>query len=156
MTVPLSIIKAIFKVVTFKLRFPRHYCNKTIKMDDGSEFRTFRHMHLTAHDSDSTGSIFIVHFKFKRFSHKTNVRLSRIPILMIAGFPGFRDKLWMIDHDTDYWQGIYQFASGEAIDGYRQSFVLHIMNKRAQSDSITYQIIRNQEIDNYLEARFVT
>jgi hypothetical protein len=77
--------------------------------------------------------------------------LSRIPILLIAGFPGFRDKFWMIDWKTDYWQGIYQWKNLEAIENYKKSFVLGMMNKRAVDDSISYNIIKDRNIDDYLK-----
>jgi hypothetical protein len=122
-------------------------------MDDGLEFKIFRHMSLKSDKPSETGSIFIVRFKFKKFTHKTNIRMSRIPILLIAGFPGFRDKLWMIDWKTDYWQGIYQWNDGETIEKYKQSFVLGIMNKRAIHETISYTIIPDKSIDDYFKNR---
>ena len=104
-------------------------------MDDGLEFKIFRHMHLKSNSQNKIGSILIVRFKFKKYGHKTNIKLSRIPILMIAGFPGFRDKIWMIDWKKDYWQGIYQWKDVEAIEKYKKSFVLCIMNKRSIRDT---------------------
>ena len=84
-----------------------------------------------------------------------NIRLSRIPILLIAGFPGFRDKLWMIDWKTDYWQGIYQWKNIKAIENYKKSFVLRMMNKRAIEKSISYEVIENRDIDDYLQSRLL-
>ncbi len=121
-------------------------------MDDGLEFKIFRHMHLESKDQSEIGSIFIVRFKFKKFSHKTNVRMSRIPILLIAGFPGFRDKLWMIDWKTDYWQGIYQWKDVETIENYKKSFVLGIMNKRSINATISYHVINDKNIDDYIQS----
>lgn len=121
-------------------------------MDDGLEFKIFRHMHLESKDQSEIGSIFIVRFKFKKFSHKTNVRMSRIPILLIAGFPGFRDKLWMIDWKTDYWQGIYQWKDVETIENYKKSFVLGIMNKRSINATISYRVINDKNIDDYIQS----
>lgn len=121
-------------------------------MDDGLEFKIFRHMHLESKDQSEIGSIFIVRFKFKKFSHNTNVRMSRIPILLIAGFPGFRDKLWMIDWKTDYWQGIYQWKDVETIENYKKSFVLGIMNKRSINATISYHVINDKNIDDYIQS----
>ena len=121
-------------------------------MDDGLEFKIFRHMRLESKDQSEIGSIFIVRFKFKKFSHKTNVRMSRIPILLIAGFPGFRDKLWMIDWKTDYWQCIYQWKDVETIENYKKSFVLGIMNKRSINATISYRVINDKNIDDYIQS----
>lgn len=79
------------------------------------------------------------------------MRLSRIPILLIAGFPGFRHKLWMIDWDTDYWQGVYQFKDAETIQKYKKSFVLGLMNKRSMDNTTTYKIIPNKHINEYIQ-----
>lgn len=153
MTIIFSIIKSIYNLIIFRLHFPPKYQNKIVRMDDGLEFKIFRHMSLKSDNRSEAGSIFIVRFKFKKFGHKTNIRMSRIPILLIAGFPGFRDKLWMIDWKTDYWQGIYQWKDVETIEKYKQSFVLGIMNKRSIHDTIAYTIIPDKSIDDYFRNR---
>ena len=155
MTVLSSISRAIYYLITSKLQFPSTYTNKIVRTDDGKEFKIFRHMHLKSSNRSENGSIFMVRFKFKKFSHNTNIRLSRIPILLIAGFPGFRDKLWMIDWKTDYWQGLYQWENVEAIEEYKKSFVLGMMNKRTTNKSISYEIIKDKNIDDYIQSRIL-
>jgi len=155
MTALSSIIRAIYYLIISKLQFPSTYTNKIVRTDDGKEFKIFRHMHLKSSGQSENPSIFIVRFRFKKFSHNTNIRLSRIPIPLIAGFPGFRDKLWMIDWNTDYWQGIYQWKNIEAIENYKKSFVLGMMNKRAIDKSISYEIIKDEKIDDYLQSRIL-
>jgi hypothetical protein len=150
MTVLISIIRSIFYILFLRLRFPKTYLDKEIKMEDGLKFKIFRHMNLKVKNDSANKSIFIVRFKFKKFSHKANIRLSRIPIMLIAGFPGFRDKLWMIDYETDYWQGLYQLATEESIRKYQNSFVLGLMNKRSDESTLEYKIIPNKNIEQYL------
>ena len=152
MIVVSSILRAIYYFIISKIHFPSNYKNKIVRMEDGIEFKIFRHMSIKSDNRSETGSILIVRFKFKKFSHKANIRLSRIPILLIAGFPGFRDKLWMIDWKTDYWQGIYYWESVEAIEKYKKSFVLGMMNKRAIDDSISYDIVKDRNINDYLQS----
>ena len=115
-----SIIRAIYYLFISKLHFPTNYNNKVVRAEDGKEFTIFRHMHLKSSGQPEAGSIFIVRFRFKKFSHSTNIRLSRIPILLIAGFPGFSDKLWMIDWKSGYWQGVYQWENLKAIEKYKK------------------------------------
>lgn len=155
MTALSSIIRAIYYLIISKLQFPSNYKNKVVRAEDGKEFTIFRHMHLKSSGQPEVGSIFIVRFKFKKFSHNTNIRLSRIPILLIAGFPGFRHKLWMIDWKSGYWQGLYQWENLKAIEKYKKSFVLGMMNKRAVDNSISYEIIKDKNIDDYLKSRMV-
>ncbi len=121
-------------------------------MKDGTKFLIFRHMNLKNNLQSKTGSILIIRFKFKRFGHKMNIRMSKIPILAIAGFPGFRDKLWMIDWKTGYWQGIYQMDDVDAIEEYKKSFVLRMMNKRSISETISYRMIPDKNINDYLQS----
>lgn len=150
-----SIIKSVFYLITFKLQFPKTYQNKIVRMNDGIEFKIFRHMHLKSTYLSEVGSILIVRFKFKKFSHKTNIKMSRIPILLIAGSHGFRDKVWMIDWRTGFWQGVYLWKDGEAIENYKKSFVLGIMNKRSIDDTIQYNIVPNKNIDDYLQSKML-
>jgi hypothetical protein len=74
---------------------------------------------------------------------------------MIAGFPRFRDKIWMIDHETDYWQGVYQFRNAEAIEQYKKSFVLSVMNKRAIRETLSYHMIQDKNLDDYIRSLLV-
>ena len=57
----------------------------------------------------------------------------------------------MIDWKTDYWQGLYQWEDVNAIEKYKKSFVLGIMNKRSIDQTISYHVIPNQNIDEYLQ-----
>ena len=151
MTVLISIIRSMFYIFFLRLRFPKTYIEQEIEMEDGLRFKIFRHMNLKVKYESSNKSIFLVRFKFKKFSHKANIRLSRIPIMLIAGFPGFRDKLWMIDYETDYWQGLYQWETEESIKKYQKSFVLGLMNKRSDDSTLEYKIILKKDIREYLD-----
>lgn len=151
MTVLISIIRSIYYVFFLRLSFPKTYIEQEINMEDGLKFKIFRHMKLKVKNESSNKSIFIVRFKFNKFSHKANIRLSKIPIMLIAGFPGFRDKLWMIDYETGYWQGLYQWETVDAIKKYEKSFVLGMMNKRSDDSTIEYKIILKKDIKEYLD-----
>ena len=151
MTVLISIIRAMFYIFFLRLSFPKTYIEQEIQMEDGLRFKIFRHLKLKVKGGSSNKSIFIVRFKFKKFSHKANIRLSRIPIMLIAGFPGFRDKLWMIDYKTGFWQGLYQWETEESIKKYQKSFVLWLMNNRSDESTLGYKIILRKDIRDYLE-----
>ena len=144
MTVLISIIRSMFYIFFLRLSFPKTYIGQEIHMEDGLRFKIFRHMKLKVNDGSSDKSIFIVRFKFKKFSHKANIRLSRIPIMLI-------DKLWMIDYKTGYWQGLYQWEMVESIKKYQNSFVLGLMNKRSDENTIEYKIILKKDIREYLD-----
>jgi hypothetical protein len=154
MSVLTSIMRTIYHGVTGKLIFPKKYIGKPVEMEDGRKFTIFRHMKVKRKKMDSNGAIFIIRFKFKSSNHKSNIRKSRIPIPMIAGSPGFRDKLWMIDWETGYWQGMYQFDNVAAIEQYKKSFVLGLMNKRADMSTLSYRTLPDTDIEEYLKTVF--
>ena len=151
MTVLISILRSMFYIFIQRLRFPKTYIDQELEMEDGQKFKIVRHMNLKVRYESSNKSIFLVRFKFKKFSHKANIRLSRIPIALIAGFPGFLDKLWMIDYKTGYWQGLYQWETEESIKKYQKSFVLGLMNKRSDNSTLKYNIILKKDIREYLD-----
>lgn len=148
-----DIIKSTLNFLSAKLTFPDTYNGKTIKMDDGKTFKVFRYMKLKHSKDNSNKSVYVVRFKFSKFSNKKNIKLSRIPMFLIAGFSGFRKKIWMIDYKENYWQGAYEWNNVEAISKYRKSTVLGIMNKRAIAESVTETIVENTTLSAYLEKR---
>lgn len=145
-----SILRTIFYGATGKLRFPKEYVGKPVEMEDGSRFTIFRHMKVNRKMMDGNIAVFIVRFKFKNSDHKSNIKKSRIPIPMIAGTPGFRDKLWMIDWENGFWQGMYEFDDVATIEQYKKSFVLGLMNKRADQSTLSYRILLNKGLEEYL------
>lgn len=150
-----SIFRYIYFILIGKIKFSTQYIDKWICMEDLIEFKVFRHMKLINRNNTAMGSIFIVRFKFKSLTHEANKKVSKIPIPLIGGFKGFRDKIWMIDENTGYWQGIYQFDSMNSIERYKKSFVLGIMNKRAIDSSLVYWVVPNMSIDHYLQEKIV-
>ena len=72
MTALISLIRSIFNILFLRLNFPETYIGHEIKMEDGLTFKIFRHMNLKVKNEHSNKSIFIVRFKFKKFSHKAN------------------------------------------------------------------------------------
>ena len=149
---PVCFLVAHAKLLIGRVRFPKDHLGKNLEMDDGQRFTIFRHAHLKRRLSDKA-SIFVVRFKFARLSHKANRRLSVIPIPLIVGFPGFMDKLWMVNEENGYWQGVYQFESPEAVEAYRRSFVLGLMNRRAAPGSLDHQVFLETSLLGYLESR---
>ena len=53
------------------------------------------------------------------------------------------------------WQGIYQWKNVYVIEKYKKSFVLGMMNKRAVAQSISYDIIKDRNIDDYIQSRIL-
>lgn len=151
------IIVALFSWMSWRIRRRKLFVGKTIQMEDGKQFVVFRHIYRKCRQrNESDGSVvMVVRFRFARFSQIANRRLSLIPVPMIAGYPGFHDKVWMFNENDGYWQGVYQWESEAAVDSYKHSFVLGIMNRRAAEGTLTISAIPNTSINDYLLARLI-
>ena len=59
--------------------------------------------------------------------------------------------MYAVNYANGYWQGIYQWESIEALEAYRKSFVLALMNKRALKNSVTFDIIDKQDLKTFIK-----
>ena len=151
---PICLMVAVCQLVRGALRFSKEYLGKRTVTGDGEQFTVFRHMHLRKKNVDrgDSAAIFVVRFKFAKFSDKTNRVLSCVPIPFIAGFPGFRDKLWMVNEKNGYWQGVYQWDAARCAEDYKNSFVLGMMTRRAIPETISHEILPNTSLKDYMDA----
>ncbi|MBU8932497.1 MAG: YdhR family protein [candidate division Zixibacteria bacterium] len=97
--------------------------------------------------------VLVVRFHFARFSQTANRRLSLIPILLIAGFPGFHEKIWMINEENGEWLGLYEWETERVAKDYEKSFVLRLMTRRAEEGSVSLRIIRGASVSGYLQKK---
>ena len=134
-----------------RLKYSSDYIGTSVKMDNGEVYQIFRHVKSVTKSHDEQGSVFIVNFKFAKLSQKANRIVSKAPMLLITGFPGFRVKMYAFNQETGYWLGIYQWESKQALDAYKQSFVLRIMNSRAKEGSVTYHELDQYRLTDYIE-----
>lgn len=146
---PICFLVGLGCLLTGRIRFSQDLLGKRLETGDGERFTIFRHMTRRVAPAPTT-ALFWVRFKFARFSHSTNKWLSLIPVLLIAGSPGFRDKIWLVNEETGCWLGLYQWESTAAVDAYKQSFVLGVMNRRAQADSVFYRVLPATSLQDLL------
>ena len=120
-------------------------------MKDGQEFTIFRHITTFPVNDAEQAITFIVRFKFARLSHNANRIASIIPMLLITGYPGFQTKMYAVNKDNGYWQGMYQWKTQKHLEEYLKSFVYKMMNKRATKETISSKEHRNQLLANYID-----
>ena len=72
-------------------------------------------------------------------------------MLLITGFPGFRTKMYAACKENGYWLGLYEWESRQALDAYKKSFVLRVMNSRAAKGSVTYRELDDRCLIDYIE-----
>ena len=150
---PVCLGISLVRLLTGKLRCSNKYLDNTIKMEDGSEFRIFRHITVHPPGRNDSAMVFIVRFKFAHLSHNANKLASIIPMLLITGFPGFVTKMYAVNRINGFWQGMYQWKSREHLEEYKKSFVFRIMNKRAINESIKSSEFEKQYLIDYIEKR---
>ena len=142
---------SLVRLLLGRLRCSKQYFGNTVKMEDGQEFTIFRHITAYPLNESKTATVFIVSFKFAHLSHKANKIASIIPMLLITGFPGFDTKMYAVNNNTGYWQGMYQWKSKQVLEEYEKSFVFRIMNKRARKGTMSSMEFNNQQLIDYID-----
>ena len=135
------------------VHFPEDYVGDVLIMKDGQRFTVFRRLRVDGNDDGrGTPAIFKVRFRFKNLGTGANKRLSVIPAPFLMGMDGFQEKNWTINEATNDFQGIYQWSSHEAAKEYPDSFIFKLMTKRAALGTVTYEIVPDTELSEYLAA----
>jgi hypothetical protein len=136
------------------VHFPEEYVGGVLTMEDGQKFTVFRRLKVDGNvDKHDDLAVFKVRFKFKNLSTGANKRLSIIPAPFLMGMTGFREKNWAINEKTNDFQGIYQWTSREMAERYPETFIFKLMTKRATPGTVSYEIIPNADLSDYLSAR---
>jgi hypothetical protein len=148
---PICLSIALVRLLTRKLRLLQEFRGKTLEVSDGSHFRIFRNISTVPPQQGPAPCVFIVSFKFSRLSHEANKIVSLIPMLLIAGFPGFIQKMYAVNQDNGYWQGMYQWKTEAHMARYQQSFVFRMMNKRAIPDTVHSTVLPGQQLIDYVK-----
>ena len=135
------------------VHFPKEYVGDVLTMEDGQMFRVYRRLKVDGKgDNHDDLAVFKVKFKFKNLSTGANKRLSIIPAPFLMGMKGFREKIWIINESTNDFQGIYQWSSKEAAATSSGSTTCRRMTKRAAPGTVSYDIIPNTDLSEYLSA----
>ena len=152
---PVCAVFAVLRGLVGRLALERRYVGTELVMEDGRHFRVFRHLAASGAGAEAEGScaVFVVRFRFARLPDRLNRWLSLIPVPLIGGYPGFRHKLWMADQQSGFWQGVYEWESADAVEAYRRSFVLRLMNRRAEPESIFCTVMGGMSLADFVERR---
>ena len=140
-------------VLRGSVHFPEEYVGDVLTMEDGQKFTVFRRLKVDGNvDKHDDLAVFKVRFKFKNLSTGANKRLSIIPAPFLMGMTGFREKNWAINEKTNDFQGIYQWTSREMAERYPDTFIFKLMTKRAAPGTVSYEILPNTDLSEYLSA----
>jgi len=139
---PVAFVAGLGRMLAGHVHFDRQRHGEVLVMENGERHRVFREVRVGpagAAGPESTVKL-TLRFKFARFSPAVNERLSLIPIPVIIGMPGFRQKTWTHCEETGYSQGIYLFASARQAEAYRVSPVIRVLRRRTVEGSFTWEL----------------
>jgi len=138
----LSFLKAHWYLLTGRLHFPRERIGEAFTLGDDQLFTIFRKVIIDPPKGQKakTGALFRVRFRVSDMTPEQNKRFSILPIPFFIGLPGFRSKLWMLDHTTGESQGVYQWDTAGDARNYANSFAMKFMTRRAELGSISYEV----------------
>jgi hypothetical protein len=153
---PVCLGISIGRLIFGKLQLPNRYIGQKVNMEEDLVYTIFRHITKKNSTINSQPVVFIVSFKFARLSHKANTYASIMPMLLITGFPGFITKIYAVNFDNGYWQGMYQWTSKEALEEYKKSFVFKMMNKRAIDETVHSMDLDKESLINFIEKNKVS
>ncbi|UCH81264.1 MAG: hypothetical protein JSW20_01300 [Nitrospiraceae bacterium] len=139
-------------VFSGRVDFPKEHLGENLVMEDGQEFIVFRRLKINNQNSgNDSAAVSKVRFKFKSFNSGTNKNLSMIPAPFLIGMKEFHEKYWTFNENSGYFQGIYQWESNESAENYPDSFIYKLMTKRADPGTLSYEIIPDTNISEYIE-----
>jgi len=138
-------------LLTGKLRLSKRYLGTEVKNDNGDTYQVFRNINMLNRSQTRDSCVFVVSFKFARLSHRANKLASVVPMLLIAGFPGFRHKLYGVNALNGYWQGMYEWKSIKHLEAYKKSLVFRTMLKRAKAGSVISHELNHSNISDWIK-----
>ena len=148
-----SFLKTLWYALRGYIHFPKSLNNQTLVMEDGHKFTVFRQV-VIGSSSDipkEPGTILKVRFHLSGMTPQKNKSFSCIPMPFFIGLPGFRSKFWTLNESNGYFQGIYQWKTLEYAKKYTKSFAFRFMTKRSTPDSVSYKIIPNKSMKEYID-----
>ena len=148
---PVCLSIAMLELLNGRLGISREFVGRRIVNDDGQVFTIFRHIKKRKASITEHRTVFVVRFKFARLSFKANKLASMIPMLLIAGYPGFVQKVYSVNRENGYWQGMYEWESARHLEAYWLSFVYRMMNKRALKGSVQSYTIPYGRLSGLIE-----
>jgi hypothetical protein len=121
-------------------------------MEDGKQFQIFRDLQVDPkRKPEESVVISIVRFKFSSLPLSLNKHMSLIPAPFLMAKAGFRQKIWTVAEDG-YFQGIYQWAAKEPAEEYPQSIIFKMMVKRSVEGTLSYEVIPDTILSEYIES----
>lgn len=144
-----SIFNTINLLLRRKIHFPKEKIGKVIVTEDWQEFTIFREVIIDKKIDKS--AVFKVKFLLSGMKPENNIRFSWLPVPFFIGLQGFQAKVWTLNYENNYFQGIYQWKNEKYAKKYSKSFAYRFMSSRSVQGTVSFEIIPNSTLEEYLE-----
>lgn len=145
-----SLLNTINLLLRRKIHFSKDRAGKVIITEDNEEFVIFREVKVNT-EIDKP-AVFKVKFLLSGMEPKNNIQFSWLPVPFFIGLPGFQAKFWTLNYENNYFQGIYQWKNEEYAEKYSRSFAYKFMSSRSVPMTVSFEIIPNSTLEEYLES----
>jgi hypothetical protein len=147
------VLKTLAMLAGNEITLPEPNVGRVVRFADGSRSEVYREtaMRLRRHE----GLVLIaVRFRLRligssRIMHWLFRIESLLNTVLFAAHRGFQTKLWLTDHDTGYYRGIYEWEGAEAAVEYAETLRV-VLKPWVQEGSFAYRVIEDQSRDRYL------
>jgi hypothetical protein len=146
----------LFLFLSFRVKFHREDVGRIITMENGQTFRIFRHVKIKAPDAMAPQGVFIVRFRPLNMTVQQNIRFSLLPMLILMGFHGFREKFWCVDDSTGLCQGVYAWQTEQDAQNYANSIAMRFMTRRSDPLSVTTRVFSQKDEPFWLFQQYQT
>lgn len=165
---PLDALRSVGTVAWYvasgRLHHRRDRVGTVLSTADGQRFEVYRETTRDASGgrADEGGAVlaFRFHLRFmprpiRPLAARVFEPLSVLTTPFFAGLPGFRTKLWLFDHDTGDYMGVYQWESADAAERYARS-LRQLIEALSVPGSVAYEVRANATLDDYVRVRRVS
>jgi len=144
-------------LLTGRLRLPRALVGRQVAFADGTTSRVYRVTTLTRQETHEP-VVLVVRFRLRllgdsRLGHAMFRRESVLNTPLFAGHSGFRVKLWLTDHDTGFYRGVYQWDGLRSAEEYA-SVIETVLGPFCQPGTIDHVAISNTRLNDFTSAEW--
>ena len=125
-----------------RVKFPGSRNGHTIATRWG-DCRVLKEVTVERPGEKAPEAVFMARFHMKG-SPEQNAKFIGLTVPFIAGLPGFRSKLWLLDEATGDFQGLYEWSTADharAYAGYSGLLSFGFMKNRSVPGSVEYAIV---------------
>ena len=116
--------------------FPKTRLRESIAIEDGRQYRVFKHVYRNEANLPAVSGVFRVWFH-SRTSARFTMFYTNFMMPFFLGMQGFRSKLWLVNDSTGDFGGIYEWDTVEDAERYATSFAMRLSKMRSVPGSFS-------------------